>query len=100
MIGAQPASTLFPYTTLFRSTVRRRSESPPRLNRGRYFGCAERAFAACAVGNTANALSDRKSTRLNSSHVATSYAVVCLKKKITFIAAAIDGARVQVARNG
>src|SRR6266511_5946081 len=63
MIRRPPRSTLFPYTTLFRS---------PRApaDRGRRGGCARRP-----------ARRDRKSTRLNSSHVKISYAVFCLKKK-------------------
>src|SRR5439155_11023276 len=69
MLRRPPRSTLFPYTTLFRSKV----------------GCtAEMRTAAFAPGRTTSArfLSrDRKSTRLNSSHVAISYAVFCLKKK-------------------
>src|SRR5437870_11309589 len=62
-----PRSTLFPYTTLFRSCGgwRRRSGA-----RGRGRGAPPGATG-----------SDRKSTRLNSSHVAISYAVFCLKKK-------------------
>src|SRR5438034_3928810 len=60
-----PRSTLFPYTTLFRSARRFRGRPPPR---GPRRGCSP--------------LPDRKSTRLNSSHTVTSYAVFCLKKKI------------------
>src|SRR5689334_25402445 len=64
MIRRPPRSTLFPYTTLFRSP------SP---------GCRTR----CRRGNGATCCSttDRKSTRLNSSHSSISYAVFCLKKK-------------------
>src|SRR5207302_7457004 len=63
MIRRPPRSTLFPYTTLFRSTMA---------------GGAHRGWCRCAgVG----ADRDRKSTRLNSSHVKISYAVFCLKKK-------------------
>src|SRR5438445_9860930 len=65
-----PRSTLFPYTTLFRSPGRTRPSSPlrsRRRNRGRSPG---RSPAG-----------DRKSTRLNSSHANISYAVFCLKKK-------------------
>src|SRR5271170_8282786 len=65
MIRRPPRSTLFPYTTLFRSTHPARRA--PRFQcgrRARIFGCA-----------------DRKSTRLNSSHEWISYAVFCLKKK-------------------
>src|SRR5574339_1079958 len=64
MIRRPPRSTLFPYTTLFRSRDR------PRGRRPRAGGGAVRRRAA-----------DRKSTRLNSSHQAISYAVFCLKKK-------------------
>src|SRR5256885_10419846 len=69
MIRRPPRSTLFPYTTLFRS---RRSDRPtiaatsPRYSNGRSKFPATR---------------DRKSTRLNSSHLVISYAVFCLKKK-------------------
>src|SRR5206468_7658967 len=61
-----PCSTLFPYTTLFRSSCRR--GGPPRSRRS---GTRSRPVA----------IADRKSTRLNSSHDQTSYAVFCLKKK-------------------
>src|SRR6266511_1643589 len=66
MIRRPPRSTLFPYTTLFRS----RTRSAPMLSSG----CSRR-------GGTCRRARDRKSTRLNSSHVKTSYAVFCLKKK-------------------
>src|SRR5437588_3712403 len=70
MIRRPPRSTLFPYTTLFRSDSVRVV-----LLRG----AGERAFCA---GSDLNALAeDRKSTRLNSSHTVISYAVFCLKKK-------------------
>src|SRR5207253_8164456 len=65
MIRRPPRSTLFPYTTLFRSPFRRSRLPPTR----------KRSGAACIPKR------DRKSTRLNSSHVAISYAVFCLKKK-------------------
>src|SRR5437660_2953641 len=70
MIRRPPRSTLFPYTTLFRS------RQPAR--RGR---CRNRPIPA-PPGRR-----DRKSTRLNSSHVAISYAVFCLKKKMLTAAA-------------
>src|SRR5437870_9789246 len=66
MIRRPPRSTLFPYTTLFRSSL---SEIPCP-------GCVEPQD-----DNTSRLRGDRKSTRLNSSHVASSYAVFCLKKK-------------------
>src|SRR5690625_6055461 len=78
MLRPPPIPTLFPYTTLFRSTIEQdhrraaaRSESP---RRGR-----QRLPGRSALAPPAE--SDRKSTRLNSSHVAISYAVFCLKKK-------------------
>src|SRR5437868_15472616 len=66
MIRRPPRSTLFPYTTLFRSW---RWSS---RTRGR--ACPRRSSAGSSIR-------DRKSTRLNSSHVSISYAVFCLKKK-------------------
>src|SRR5438270_9417998 len=66
MIRRPPRSTLFPYTTLFRS---RRYPGPP-------VDATWRTRKAC-MGDA-----DRKSTRLNSSHSQISYAVFCLKKKI------------------
>src|SRR5438067_4655856 len=77
VIPRPPRSTLFPYTTLFRSESR---------------GLRESASTAAAVdlhlrlgirgGGYRDVPEDRKSTRLNSSHVSISYAVFCLKKKI------------------
>src|SRR5947199_2916323 len=68
MIRRPPRSTLFPYTTLFRS----RPSGP---------GCS--ALGGSSAGGTTRraASGDRKSTRLNSSHLGISYAVFCLKKK-------------------
>src|SRR5438067_5712968 len=68
MIRRPPRSTLFPYTTLFRSD-RRIGVSPSKTYE------PTRSWAPEPVR------SDRKSTRLNSSHVSISYAVFCLKKK-------------------
>src|SRR6266568_7205640 len=76
MIRRPPRSTLFPYTTLFRSrpvpSWRRSSVAarPPRRGRNR-------------AGTREGTGRDRKSTRLNSSHSSISYAVFCLKKKKT-----------------
>src|SRR2546422_6198626 len=71
MIRRPPRSTLFPYTTLFRSTSSRWAASrPPR--------CAKSTGLA---RGTSRRPRDRKSTRLNSSHGYISYAVFCLKKK-------------------
>src|SRR5205814_7909244 len=69
MIPRPPRSTLFPYTTLFRSVsaALRTGRSP--------------VFLVCWRANRAPPTQDRKSTRLNSSHLGISYAVFCLKKK-------------------
>src|SRR5690349_23670414 len=79
MIRRPPRSTLFPYTTLFRSRL-------PRGLDAAHPGREARAAAASAgprLRDRRHALDrrDRKSTRLNSSHVEISYAVFCLKKK-------------------
>src|SRR5256885_9742768 len=85
MIRRPPRSTLFPYTTLFRSEAQLAERylawllsavGPDASLRGTsiVIDCAN--GAACS-------LADRKSTRLNSSHLVISYAVFCLKKKIT-----------------
>src|SRR5437899_7002021 len=79
MIRRPPRSTLFPYTTLFRS----------RHGRGIRANAAKVAASFCQKmvprpgGRCWNAIAtlDRKSTRLNSSHLGISYAVFCLKKK-------------------
>src|SRR5256885_3592196 len=70
MIRRPPRSTLFPYTTLFRS----QAELNRRCIGARGVDRAERVGDRRAIG-------DRKSTRLNSSHLVISYAVFCLKKK-------------------
>src|SRR3712207_8475733 len=78
MIRRPPRSTLFPYTTLFRSTRvvdgrRRFEEDPPFLTRVVEEEIREQIDEILRT--------DRKSTRLNSSHANISYAVFCLKKK-------------------
>src|SRR2546427_8737558 len=82
MIRRPPRSTLFPYTTLFRSPGRY-VRGRPRPSRTRSLDRAERAcHLLLAIRKAARALpGDRKSTRLNSSHSQISYAVFCLKKK-------------------
>src|SRR2546427_2983046 len=83
MIRRPPRSTLFPYTTLFRSlevhSIRQAADVVVRLDDGRgpLEGCR---FNQVGVEGPL----DRKSTRLNSSHSQISYAVFCLKKKKTF----------------
>src|SRR5690348_18114510 len=96
MIRRPPSSTLFPYTTLFRSEVEEdgatrllsqsmailewleeRFPSPPLLPADAY----GRARVRMLAEHVNSGIQDRKSTRLNSSHPSISYAVFCLKKK-------------------
>src|SRR5437868_12776773 len=83
LIRRPPRSTLFPYTTLFRSGEgaarwqARAGDSAHRRRPGRGFPQAQLLDGAGLLPR------DRKSTRLNSSHVSISYAVFCLKKKKT-----------------
>src|SRR5438132_5347188 len=76
MIRRPPRSTLFPYTTLFRS----RTISPADF----HDAVVVREFATSKDGTKVPLNIDRKSTRLNSSHTVISYAVFCLKKKKPF----------------
>src|SRR5256886_12270167 len=79
MIRRPPRSTLFPYTTLFRS--QRKIRLAGRIELGRTTGIdAPAAVRQLALADVVGQL-DRKSTRLNSSHSQISYAVFCLKKK-------------------
>src|SRR2546430_10292592 len=79
MIRRPPRSTLFPYTTLFRSTEARSEAARPRESPR---GPGHDAARVHADHHSARAEpGDRKSTRLNSSHSQISYAVFCLKKK-------------------
>src|SRR5690242_21498774 len=91
MIRRPPRSTLFPYTTLFRSRPHRAGEDV-HLCRQQRLGAQERLHAELlgpqlrgpgGLGRAAEPVDrqDRKSTRLNSSHMSISYAVFCLKKK-------------------
>src|SRR2546430_5744053 len=85
MIRRPPRSTLFPYTTLFRSLVKRGDVA--KSGRGRNARYAPATITPthpdAYPGSHASTLprQDRKSTRLNSSHSQISYAVFCLKKK-------------------
>src|SRR5256885_6787849 len=97
MIRRPPRSTLFPYTTLFRSGGARRSvgirQSPAPKRAARKQSPGNAATRRISIGAPPGALpckepgrvaapeADRKSTRLNSSHLVISYAVFCLKKK-------------------
>src|SRR3712207_7230625 len=93
MIRRPPRSTLFPYTTLFRSRPARRQRdafvaapvaraAARGAARGPGDGAGRAAAAARPAGRSGG---DRKSTRLNSSHANISYAVFCLKKKKNLI---------------
>src|SRR3712207_8891257 len=89
MIRRPPRSTLFPYTTLFRSRPRlhavargqRDPEGPRRLPSNRDPAVQPRELRALRPPLDQPERQDRKSTRLNSSHANISYAVFCLKKK-------------------
>src|SRR5690348_17452655 len=99
MTRRPPSSTLFPYTTLFRSHPADRAAARPDLAnvgmhraridragiRGRRVGGMQHRFGIrrepLETGRMAEVVRDRKSTRLNSSHPSISYAVFCLKKK-------------------
>src|SRR2546426_2308196 len=78
MIRRPPRSTLFPYTTLFRSPPRPKEAAEGLEEEG---GAAERTDLRTRSGSASTRKGDRKSTRLNSSHLVISYAVFCLKKK-------------------
>src|SRR6478736_1667561 len=82
MIRRPPRSTLFPYTTLFRSCDPRRA--------------THQQHGAQPLGRHPRRPQDRKSTRLNSSHSQTSYAVFCLKKKIVSAWDKLNGASLLV----
>src|SRR2546427_6979876 len=86
MIRRPPRSTLFPYTTLFRSKT---SPSPSAV--------AVRMFAW--LPSSPAGRSDRKSTRLNSSHSQISYSVFCLKKKNLLLKFSSEAAASEVAKS-
>src|SRR3712207_7048614 len=81
MIRRPPRSTLFPYTTLFRSVDARYAEALERLLGGIYVTEDPEKNAPTNGYIAVTRDGDRKSTRLNSSHANISYAVFCLKKK-------------------
>src|SRR5256885_9762709 len=93
MIRRPPRSTLFPYTTLFRSAFYRQEQAfslrklSDAMQRGGRLAEAEASLRTAWDIYTQLAKEmpavDRKSTRLNSSHLVISYAVFCLKKKIS-----------------
>src|SRR2546430_16609586 len=82
MIRRPPRSTLFPYTTLFRSPGQPRASPRPRENYlNRHHGDDHALPSLFRAAAEHGRRQDRKSTRLNSSHSQISYAVFCLKKK-------------------
>src|SRR5258707_5329631 len=89
MIRRPPRSTLFPYTTLFRSRTVLPSQIWPNCKKNLFDRCDSALFLDLAEfpatpprsRKSAESHRDRKSTRLNSSHANISYAVFCLKKK-------------------
>src|SRR5256885_9267648 len=99
MIRRPPRSTLFPYTTLFRSVIKQKEIVREMQRNGwrktatEIFFCRvcvlNGALVSISCGSTNQPilikLEDRKSTRLNSSHLVISYAVFCLKKKTTHL---------------
>src|SRR5438477_8163949 len=89
MVRRPPRSTLFPYTTLFRSMVDRTKAEAVRNRRyaarvgiAHYVCGVEEPRFLQAADRALMLVGDRKSTRLNSSHMSISYAVFCLKKKM------------------
>src|SRR5690349_22119861 len=102
MIRRPPRSTLFPYTTLFRSRAVRLGVArvdaaalrrDPALRRRGPPARAPAARTRRSARRARDGRADRKSTRLNSSHVEISYAVFCLKKKIEHLrkCSSLDG---------
>src|SRR2546430_7411424 len=83
MIRRPPRSTLFPYTTLFRSRQEIRELVLPREHSLDARVCVRHGNETQLVEQRLALAGDRKSTRLNSSHSQISYAVFCLKKKNT-----------------
>src|SRR5438034_6114040 len=84
MLRRPPRSTLFPYTTLFRSRLRCEAARHDAFGASRRVGGGiSRSSLAAPDSQSGRPVSseDRKSTRLNSSHTVISYAVFCLKKK-------------------
>src|SRR5256885_8577979 len=87
MIRRPPRSTLFPYTTLFRSAMARRYwrtgayEGYRSLSPAAFVRALQRLVPDLPPDDVVRGGADRKSTRLNSRHLVISYAVFCLKKK-------------------
>src|SRR2546422_7404520 len=92
MIRRPPRSTLFPYTTLFRSHVQPHDVA-------RYLDPYAHETPRVSMVAVRNGIGDRKSTRLNSSHGYISYAVFCLKKKHALLVADVAGRRTDQSRH-
>src|SRR5258705_8612597 len=98
MIRRPPRSTLFPYTTLFRSLMRWIGDQrDPALGTGLPVGTVVRGLLQ---HHARRFRPDRKSTRLNSSHLGISYAVFCLKKKKKIILRANETANSELEISG
>src|SRR5256885_5066429 len=89
MIRRPPRSTLFPYTTLFRSVLIEAGVAEERVPDGEIELHLRISQGDILAGD--QAVVDRKSTRLNSSHLVISYAVFCLKKKTLAFDIQADG---------
>src|SRR5258707_2549408 len=94
MIRRPPRSTLFPYTTLFRSAVAVVRPARRDVPGGGVFPSGGSCAAPGGPRRAGDRVQDRKSTRLNSSHANISYAVFCLKKKKTYKTVFASGAKV------
>src|SRR3712207_7206897 len=99
MIRRPPRSTLFPYTTLFRSLehfgvlAQVRPDEPAEVLDGPLLPAGHAVAVVQEQDQCRRSRSDRKSTRLNSSHANISYAVFCLKKKKTLIQSSTQRSR-------
>src|SRR5258705_2944895 len=99
MIRRPPRSTLFPYTTLFRSPMNKRRQGQDNWYMLDFATRKKLMGGHARVGRKFAGRVDRKSTRLNSSHLGISYAVFCLKKKkqdtfYRFMSCATDTSRI------
>src|SRR2546430_7300769 len=96
MIRRPPRSTLFPYTTLFRSLEPAHFQDDGDKTDGKNYASGQAVdgvLTQCHGRVTEQKSQDRKSTRLNSSHSQISYAAFCLKKTITFPTSVTEGPR-------
>src|SRR2546430_12921155 len=100
MIRRPPRSTLFPYTTLFRSKGEgyRQRRGRDHRDQNRQGSCRSERRRISRGNGVKRCETDRKSTRLNSSHSQISYAVFCLKKKIATHLITVRGASTQKQR--